>query len=109
MEKPDSGPGKALAYYKAPMPKFIDYPVDLKKVPLYGATGFFQGQPVGIMQLSFRALGEEAFAHWKSTLGEYDSTQANASKAAAQNKMKEMADQAGSIADKVRSLLLLRP
>ena len=63
-EKPDSGPGKALAYYKAPMPKFIDYPVDMKKVPLYGSTGFFQGQPVGIMQLSFRALGKALGSFW---------------------------------------------
>ncbi len=100
-EKPDSGPGKPLAYYKAPMPKFIDYPVDMKKVPLYGSAGFFQGQPVGIMTLCLRALGEESFAAWKSTMGDYDASGAAAAKAAAQNKMKEMADQAGAIADKV--------
>jgi len=100
-EKPDSGPGKALAYYKAPMPKFIDYPVDMKKVPLYGSAGFFQGQPVGVMNLCIRALSEEEFNNWKKTQGEYDSTKSTASNLASQNKMKEMADQAGVIADKV--------
>ena len=88
------------------MPKYIDYPVDLKKVPLYGSSGYFQGQPVGIMQLSLRALGEEAFERWKDTQGQYDASAAEKSKAASQNRMKEMADKAQTVADKVLSRLI---
>ena len=62
-EKPDSGPGKTLAYYKAPMPRYLEYPVELLKVPLYGSTGFFQGQPVGIMSLCIRSLGQVGARH----------------------------------------------
>lgn len=97
-EKPDSGPGKALAYYKAPMPKVIDYPIEMKQVPLFGSSGFFQGTPVGRMALSFRILSEPAFQDWKQSIEDYDP---EAHKKKEDKKLKEDADKPKAVAEKV--------
>lgn len=61
MEKPDTGAPKSHGYYKSPLPKYIDYPLDYKACPLYGVSGFLVGQPVGRMMLSVRALSPKPF------------------------------------------------
>jgi len=98
-EKPDTGPSKNIAYYKAPMPKFIDYPVKLQTVPLFGSSGFFQDQPVGKMTFCFRVLSPAAFEDWKLSIENYD---ASAGKKGQLDGAKRQAlDKAGIVADRV--------
>jgi len=99
-EKPDSGPSKPIAYYKAPMPKLIDYPVKLQTVPLFGSSGFFQDQPVGKMRFCYRVLGPQAFEDWKLSIENYDVSQTKKSSTSDGNK-KNPFDKAGLVADRV--------
>jgi len=74
MEKPDSGPPKSWGYYKADLPKFIDYPVEYMACPFYGVSGFHTGQPVGRILLSVRAVSPKVFDLWKESMATYDSS-----------------------------------